>query len=738
MKRKPFLMVSSICLIVAAAILASVAGLRQDGTWEQPSSQSTDITSTERDPEGTLSLRIASLPQPADIDAGDASAAESAYRQIADIYDLVQTYELTLTPEQESAISQVIAAYYPAEEIAGMKSLPAGGGALQSGSYALHSDLSLQELDLTIPAGAEVTIELNGYTLTGTGEGSVITVESGGTLTVQDSSFYPSFRTGTITGGTGSEPREESTGSAWTQFTVGGGIYVLGTLHMSGGTILDCTANAGGGVYIYAGSFVMTGGTIQNCRASGTMNVYGGGVQISGGGSFRMDGGSIVNCSVSHASEPDVLSFGGGGVSAYQGTFAMNDGLISGCSSDFNGGGIYVSDQTVAVTLSGGIIENCRAAVNGGGIYLLNSSRVTMTGGTIRGCQATGGGAVCVQGASGKLDLQGGTLVGSGNAADADPVYDAEDGGAIYVVGGTLQMSGGSIRNFTVSNNGGGIYLGLNGTLIITGGQVSRCTALNNGGGIYTNGTQASVAGCTISACEAGVNGGGVYVLNGTFLLGKDGVIEKCQAKGTTLHFQETSEMTLWDGGGGIFVVPDAVLRLEGGKITACAAEAFGGGVFCYGTFSFTSGEISQCSALGGGGVLIAGESTFTMSGGSIVGCCATSGNGGGINCSDGTMEIEGTPVITGNTKITEEGTQSNNLYLPIGHYITLTGSLREGAAIGVATIPFEGGTLQISVKERRSSYYADAAQFFTADADSLTVKADSKEQFLKLAYAAE
>ena len=199
-------MVSSICLIVAAAILASVAGLRQDGTWEQPSSQSTDIPSTdstERDPEGTLSLRIASLPQPADIDAGDASAAESAYRQIADIYDLVQTYELTLTPEQESAISQVIAAYYPAEEIAGMKSLPAGGGVLQSGSYALRSDLSLQELDLTIPAGAEVTIELNGYTLTGTGEGSVITVESGGTLTVQDSSFYPYFRTGTITGGTG-------------------------------------------------------------------------------------------------------------------------------------------------------------------------------------------------------------------------------------------------------------------------------------------------------------------------------------------------------------------------------------------------------------------------------------------------------------------------------------------------------------------------------------------------------
>ena len=115
-------MVSSICLIVAAAILASVAGLRQDGTWEQPSSQSTDIPSTdstERDPEGTLSLRIASLPQPADIDAGDASAAESAYRQIADIYDLVQTYELTLTPEQESAISQMIAAYYPAEGIAG-------------------------------------------------------------------------------------------------------------------------------------------------------------------------------------------------------------------------------------------------------------------------------------------------------------------------------------------------------------------------------------------------------------------------------------------------------------------------------------------------------------------------------------------------------------------------------------------------------------------------------------------
>ena len=148
----------------------------------------------------------------------------------------------------------------------------------------------------------------------------------------------------------------------------------------------------------------------------------------------------------------------------------------------------------------------------------------------------------CVQGASGKLDLQGGTLVGSGNAADADPVYDAEDGGAIYVVGGTLQMSGGSIRNFTVSNNGGRYLSGTQRNSYYnrrTGKPLHRPEQRRRH---LHHGTQASVAGCTISACEAGVNGGGVYVLNGTFLLGKDGVIEKCQAKGTTLHFRRPAK----------------------------------------------------------------------------------------------------------------------------------------------------------------------------------------------------
>lgn len=729
--------VFSICLIVAVAVLITVVAIYQNATREQTNSPGLDGTSAANKQEG-MSLLASSLSNLAAIDVADESSAESAYHQIVDIYDLLQTYGLTLTPEQEAIINQIISAYYPAEEIAGMNPLPAGGGALSSGSYALHSDLLLQEQDLIIPEGADVTIELNGYTLTGTGNSSVITVERGGVLTLRDSSFYPSFRTGTITGGTGSQPSEPPKGLDDTEFTVGGGIYVQGDLQMSGGNILNCTATAGGGVYVYSGNFVLSRGTIENCRVEGTSNVYGGGVQISGGGSFQMDGGSIINCSVSNTPDPNIVSRGGGGVSAYLGNFTMNDGLISGCSSDFNGGGIYVSDQGASVTISGGTIENCQAAVNGGGLYLLNSSNVTMTGGTIRSCRATSGGAVCIQGSYGKLNLMDGTLVGCGNTEDESPSYDAENGGGVYIVGGTLQMSGGSISDFAVSSNGGGIYLGLNSDLIITGGQLSRCAAVSNGGGIYANGTQASISGCTISDCKASVNGGGVYLLNGTFILGNDGVIERCQANGTTMHLEETNETAVWDGGGGIFMVHGTTLQLEGGRITSCKSATFGGGVFCYGNFNFSSGVINECSAMGGGGVLIAGAGTFTMNGGSIVDCCATSGNGGGINCSEGTVEIEGNPVITGNTKVTGNGAVQNNLYLPIGRQILLTGTLTDGAAIGVVTTPFAGGSLQLSANENRSSYYADAVQYFTADTDSLIVKADHAEHCLKFGYPAE
>ncbi|MCD8105555.1 MAG: hypothetical protein LUF35_11290, partial [Lachnospiraceae bacterium] len=123
--------------------------------------------------------------------------------------------------------------------------LTANVGSLSSGSYYLADGVTLTT-DITIASGATVTIDLNGQTLTGTGNGSVITVN--GTLTLTDSSTEG---TGVVTGGSAS---------------YGGGVYVEsnGTFEMSGGTISGNTASSnGGGVYVNGGTFTMTGGTIS-------------------------------------------------------------------------------------------------------------------------------------------------------------------------------------------------------------------------------------------------------------------------------------------------------------------------------------------------------------------------------------------------------------------------------------------------------------------------------------------
>ncbi len=93
--------------------------------------------------------------------------------------------------------------------------------------------------DITISDSQTITLDLNGNTLTGTGTGSVITVE--GSLTLEDSSDEA---TGTITGGNA---------------TNGGGIYIssTGSLTMNGGTVTGNTATNGGGIY-NEGTFTMS------------------------------------------------------------------------------------------------------------------------------------------------------------------------------------------------------------------------------------------------------------------------------------------------------------------------------------------------------------------------------------------------------------------------------------------------------------------------------------------------
>ena len=256
------------------------------------------------------------------------------------------------------------------------------------------------EISSTLTVNRTVTLDLNGNVLKMTGGFSVIKVESGGDLTIADSTpnkvhkFNPNY---TDMWGCGLWKLDKDTGTEIVSggvITGGGGdfahsdgggvlVNVGGKLTMTGGSIVGCSAGGlGGGVHLAydssigkSSTFTMTGGSIIGCAAKN-----GGGVSVSPGCTFTMGSGSeIRNCNAQS---------GGGGVdisalwnSNIIGCFIMNGGTIRTCTGLY-GGGVYNSGSFI---MSGGTIKASISTTtqyaSSGGVW--NDNQFTMTRGTI-------------------------------------------------------------------------------------------------------------------------------------------------------------------------------------------------------------------------------------------------------------------------------------------------------------------------------------------------------------------
>lgn len=167
---------------------------------------------------------------------------------------------------------------------------------LAGGVYYLSSDI---KPDAQIRLNGNVTLCLNGHSITATHNTDVINVYSGKTFTLTDCS----------TGGAGKITHTTPNG---------GGVYVTGIFNMYGGSITGNKANIrGGGVHVNGGSFKMFGGSITG----NTAGTSGGGVCVNGGNSsFTMKGGSITG---------NTADDSGGGVCVKDGTFKLQNGSIT-------------------------------------------------------------------------------------------------------------------------------------------------------------------------------------------------------------------------------------------------------------------------------------------------------------------------------------------------------------------------------------------------------------------------
>ena len=338
----------------------------------------------------------------------------------------------------------------------------------------LAGDISISS---SLTVRRTVTLDLNGKVLQMTGSGSVIKVESSGNLTLTDSNtaaehkFMPgtnglwvlnengseTVSGGVITGGTGYPYPLSST------LYCGGGVYIApgGQLTMTGGNIIGCSAEFGGGVCIYprqgaeASQFSMSGGSIIGCVASHC----GGGVYASG--KFQMSGKAVIrNCTVEST---DQLIHGGG---VYvDGSFEMSgDAKIEGCqaiSSSAYGGGVYVNSSRNFVMSDAAKIEYCQAiskssnSSKGGGVYLSNNTEFTLSGSAvIQKCTAKNSATpgIAYGGGVSAANVREITLADSARIAGCA----AANGSGLYITGvqkprdGKLYANGGSVEGDVV------------------------------------------------------------------------------------------------------------------------------------------------------------------------------------------------------------------------------------------------------------------------------------------------
>lgn len=278
------------------------------------------------------------------------------------------------------------------------------GGALASGTYTLSENIKLTN-DITIQANAKVTIDLNGYTLTGTGRDSVIVVN--GELTVKDSSDTNS---GKITGGIG---------------------------HASG------YGNGGGAISIEnGGKCTLAGGTLTGNHCNG-YNYNAGGVYAKGTAEFYMTGGVITG---NTANRQGGGVFGGG-----SSTIVISGGEISDNTAQFGGGVCYNGNMT----MTGGTIKNNTAKysgevdgkswpnIMGGGIKVNSSSPLEFYGGEVSGNKAISSNGITTLGAGiygGNIKVKGDVKVYDNKRDDvAENIY--LDGSAMLEVVGDLESS---------------------------------------------------------------------------------------------------------------------------------------------------------------------------------------------------------------------------------------------------------------------------------------------------------
>ena len=401
-------------------------------------------------------------------------------------------------------------------------------------------------------------------------------------------------------------------------------------------------------------------------------------------------------------------------------TWTPADGTVL----DLNGHSITMQEEGAVINVTGSFtLTDCKGGVDtnpygqithktgikGSGVNVNTpGASFTMYGGNIYGNTSIGNGGGIWAGSQTVITMYGGTI--SGNTASSSGSSFGNGGGVF--VNGTFNMTGGNIYGNTAPENGGGVCINSGGTFNMTKGMIgSTETGMGN------------------SAKE----GGGVCINRGATFTMASGSISGNKANGGNTY------------GGGVCIKSGGTFTMNSGSISGNETDSYGGyggGVYVGGTFTMNSGTIGGetadqgNTAIQGGGVYIGSNSTFRMGGASgaakIIGnklYNSTNSKGGGVYV-NGAFEIAGNVSIQNNT--------INNVYIPGGKTIKITGSLTGQKQIGItlASMPTMGPVTFAEGSSNPKLTENDAAAFYVDnhfDTGTYTVQLEDNRLLLYL-----
>ena len=368
---------------------------------------------------------------------------------------------------------------------------------------------------------------------------------------------------------------------------------------------------------------------------------------------------------------------------------------------------VYDSAQLILCDCKGGGTITHSADVYGRGVRLGDSSSTgnfIMYGGEISGNRIDisankngAGDGAGVESQRSDFTMYGGKITNNHVIESSNN----EGGGVNMHTGGTFTMYGGEISNNVCPDTGGGV-ISAAAYLKLYGGTISNNTADKRGGGVFTNMTLIISDGITITGNKS-EKGGGIYIYE------EDVTINGGNITGNTATY-----------GGGVYHIGDYrtcdTLTISGSAtITGNTATEDGGGVYVQsgkntsnwnkgqGALVINGGSIANNTAIGnGGGVYINERGLLTITGGNVTNNTAT-GNGGGVyfNGESEKFNISGNINVTGNKK----SGKANNIYLPSGQIIKITGGLTNTAPIGVTTEMEPDSSNYVHVASGRAAY---------------------------------